>query len=631
MTDPILFVGLGVTAILSAILGVLLLASFPGPFAERRRWRFVETGDTAEFLFDGDLLVDATPAARGLLCLGSGRRIGAERAHLMQYLDRHFPGVADRFAMLHEEGPLMMAGADDMLLRAESRGGLIRITLSETGAPSAGMPGISLRHRQQEFDDLAAMVTQCPFPIWRQDASGQVVWANAAYLDLVAARLGPGDDILWPLPPLFGRLDPAADGAAQRRQLVPVADAPPVPVGQRGVEWYDIVLREQGGQQLLYAMPAEGAVQAEQSLRAFMQTLTKTFAHLPTGLAIFDHARRLAMFNPALVDLTGLPPDFLSARPSLIAFFDALRDRSMIPEPRDYRTWRARLTDLEQAAANGLYAEVWHLPGGQTYRVTGRPHPNGALALLVEDISSEVSQTRRYRADLELGQAVIDAMDKAIAVFSSAGVLVLSNAAYARLWDHDPAGGLGQEGQAGAVCDHWRSRSVPSALWDRAEDFIGTIQPRKAWTDRTWLRDGRALSCRFTPLAGSATLVAFGLGKAADSASATKDSALEENGSGAIPEQVDGAEGDAEDGDGAGRDGAGRDGIRRDGAEPDEAAREGPMTDRAEADGSGAVRVKGGAKGRRAGETAAPPAATAPKTKEIAANPAPAARKRHRA
>ncbi len=127
IADPILLAGLALTALLSALLGVLLLASFSGRFPERRRWAFAETGDGAEFLFDGDLLVDATPAARGLLRLGSGRRIGAERAHLMHYLDQHFPGASDRFISLHDDGSLLMAGKEDMLLKAESRGGLVRI------------------------------------------------------------------------------------------------------------------------------------------------------------------------------------------------------------------------------------------------------------------------------------------------------------------------------------------------------------------------------------------------------------------------------------------------------------------------------------------------------------------------
>lgn len=503
--DPLFFAGLVITALLSAAIGVLFLAGFSGNQPGRRRWAFLEGPDSAEFLFDGDLLVDATPTARSLLNVGSGRSPGAERARLMHYLDRHFPGIEERFAALPQEGTLVLSGPSDMMLVAEYRGGLARISLSDpdTVGGRSSPAGVLLHHRQQEFEDLQATVTRCPCPIWRENARGEVVWANATYLELATGCLEKGEDLSWPLPRLFDRSGEMEPGATVRCRLASPDD--------KSAEWFDIVGHDDPRGRIFYAMSAKAAVQAEQSLRAFMQTLTKTFAQLPTGLAIFDNARTLAMFNPALVDLSALPPDFLSTRPSLIAFFDALRDRSMIPEPRDYRSWRAQLTDLEQAASNGLYSEVWNLPGGQTYRVTGRPHPNGALALLFEDISSEVSQTRRYRADLELGQTVIDAMEDAIAVFSSAGVLVLSNAAYARLWDHDPAGGLGLEGQAGAVCDHWRSRTVPSALWDRAEDFIASIQPRKGWSDRTHLSDGRMISCRFTPLSGGATLAAFDL------------------------------------------------------------------------------------------------------------------------
>ena len=78
--------------------------------------------------------------------------------------------------------------------------------------------------------------------------------------------------------------------------------------------------------------------------------------------------------------------------------------------------------------------DLWSLSGGQTYRVTGQPHPDGAIALLMEDITEEMSVTRSFRAETALGQSVIDAMDEAIAVFSSAGSLLMWNAAYEKLW-----------------------------------------------------------------------------------------------------------------------------------------------------------------------------------------------------
>ncbi|EKD61430.1 MAG: hypothetical protein ACD_54C00240G0001 [uncultured bacterium] len=249
-------------------------------------------------------------------------------------------------------------------------------------------------------------------------------------------------------------------------------------------------------------------MQAETALRDFMQTLTKTFAQLPIGLAIFDRQRKLQLFNPALMDLTTLPPDFLSLRPSLLSVLDAMRDRKMLPEPKDYRDWRRQIVDMERAAASGLYEETWSLPDGQTYKVVGRPHPNGALALMIEDISNEMLRTRRYRADLELGQSVIDEVDEAIVVFAQSGQLVMSNTAYAAIWGHDPAELMG-DSTVRSLSAHWRAQSAPSVIWSEAEDYVATVGDRATWQGEARLLDGRLVSCRFAPLAAGATLALF--------------------------------------------------------------------------------------------------------------------------
>ena len=241
----------------------------------------------------------------------------------------------------------------------------------------------------------------------------------------------------------------------------------------------------------------------------FTQTLTKTFAHLPIGLAIFDRHRRLALFNPALLELTTLPIDFLTGRPMLSDCLDRMRELRMIPEPKDYRQWRRRMAEIEEEASSGIYEEVWHLPGAQIYRVFGRPHPDGALALLFEDITTETTRNRRYRADVELSQSVLDAVGEAVAVFSAAGLLVMSNAAYAALWGHDPSSFVGTDSSIVALAAHWRNQTAPSTLWSQAETFVGTLGDRREWSAGAQLVDGRSLSCRFVPLPGGATMIAF--------------------------------------------------------------------------------------------------------------------------
>jgi PAS domain-containing protein len=514
--DPVLAAGLVVTAVLAAFVGLLVLSVLQARGAPRPQGIFADTASGTEFLFDGDTLIDATPGARALLPHGASPG-GSSWVRLLAYLGPRFPGVAERLGRIASEGRFALASTGDqrapLLLVAEYRGGLTRISITdpeaELHATGPQRDGLTERAVQEELDLLRASVAGAPLPIWRESDDGDVTWANAAYLELLMKRMENGQDLVWPIPRMFERTA-SAQGAERQRQKLDLAGS------ATQVQWFELFTATDVGGRLVYAMPVDATVQAETALRGFMQTLTKTFAHLTTGLAIFDQARHLQMFNPALMDLTELPPDFLSARPSLSAFFDAMRERSMIPEPRDYRNWRREMSDMEAAAASGLYEETWSLPGGQTYRVTGRPHPNGALALMFEDISSEMSRTRRYRADLELGQAVVDAMDEAIAVFSSSGTLVISNAAYSEVWGHDPAGTLDGEAGVSTVAEHWRARTAPTTVWDRAEDFAAAMGPRDGWSDEVRLSDGRLMAVRFAALAGGATLAGFRVAGSAD-------------------------------------------------------------------------------------------------------------------
>lgn len=495
------------TIVLSVLIGIVALSLLQPVPRPRNAGLFHEAGDDADFLFDGETLVDATPSARALLPF-SPMRAGPALARLTAWLSPRFPDLGEALARLPGEGRIALASAAGsgapVVLLAEHRGGLTRIRLSDATSSAIPAPNaLADRAVQEELQILRNATHNAPLPIWQETTGGEIVWANTAYLDLVLRR-SEGEDLSWPLPRLFERTVPTQNADRQRRRIdVPGADSP---------LWFDLVSHPDGEARMIFALPADATVQSETALQGFMQTLAKTFAHLPIGLAIFDQARKLALFNPALIDLTALPPDFLAARPTLPAFFDAMRDRSMLPEPRDYREWRRRMVEMEAAAASGQYEETWTLPGGQTYHVTGRPHPNGALALMIEDISTEMSQTRRYRADLELGQAVIDAMDEAIAVFAASGLLVMSNAAYAALWGHDPAGTLDEMTTISALCDHWRDRSAPTTVWDRAEDFAAAIGPHEGWSDEITLTDGRPVRCRMARLAGGATLVGFSSG-----------------------------------------------------------------------------------------------------------------------
>ncbi|MFC7702594.1 PAS-domain containing protein [Plastorhodobacter daqingensis] len=485
-----------VTSFTSALLAMGGLYLLPGRAAARPARGIFSLGeDDIVFLLDGDRIVDATPAARLLLDQGeTGAQTGVE-ARLFAYLAAQFPGLRPQLEELAETGSFTCTGGGPrrLHLRAEWCEGLTRLTLLDPEAEGqvVTVDALSFRAATDELATLRAVMEHAPMLIWREDPAGAVTWANRAYL----LRAAEGtDDLGWPLPALF-----ASDHRKAARQRLQHSTASG---GQEG--WFDCETLPLGEDLLCFAVPADATVQAELSLRSFMQTLAKTFAHLPIGLAIFDRQRRLQLFNPALTDLTALGAEFLSARPTLAAFLDQLRDRQMLPEPRDYKTWRQQFTEMESGTP-GHYEETWTLPSGQTYRVTGRPHADGAVAFLVEDITEEITLTRRFRAELEIGQAVLDALDEAVIVFSAAGVVTMSNRAYARLWGTDPAATLAEVGLADTL-RQWQQACLPDPVWS---DFPRRLGARADWTGAVTLRDGRALHCRIAPLTGGGLLVGF--------------------------------------------------------------------------------------------------------------------------
>lgn len=412
-------------------------------------------GGDAAFLFDDQVLIDANPRGRALLDSLSGQDAsGGDWMPLARFLAREFPGFGKALTDLPLIRQARLTAPDERgtELALDWLGGTLRLTLIDTLAEDAAvlLDRLSWRAMQEELTLLRRITETAPLLSWREDAEGRITWANEGYLKQLT-RAGTVDTLSWPLPPLF-------DARGDRRQAL-------TGIGNRQ-NWFDLSRVEAGETTLIYAAPADEAYQAERTKREFVQTLTKTFATLPIGLAVFDRTRRLQMFNPALTDLTGLEPEFLLSKPGIEGFLNRMRDKHVLPEPRDYRAWARRLLDIETSAPAGDFEETWSLPDGQTFRVSANPHPDGALAFLIEDITSETHFNRNIRAELETTQSVLNQMPEAIAVFAPNGDLVLTNSAFSRLWTLEGEESLGGVTLAQALAG-WRATGGEPELWNR--------------------------------------------------------------------------------------------------------------------------------------------------------------------
>lgn len=464
-----------------------------------------EAEDSISFLFDDEMLVDATPRARGLLDDADHNRTDWE--NFLTLLSARFPHLRSQCRDLASVGKKTITSKDGEpgWIVAEHWNGLARLTLvQDQDCPTEMIEPLTAQAMEHELETLRSLGENSPQLIWKRDAEGVLIWANRAYIEMSEALFPPSGDGIRPWPPK----DVFPD-AAVPPGTAPIVELHSVSIdGQAKPSWFEVTSLKRGTDVMYFGIDATAVVTSREAQQTFVQTLSKTFAQLSVGLAIFDSNRQLVLFNPALADLTALPIDFLISKPALFAVLDRLRDTQMIPEPKDYADWRSQMIALERAAKDGTYMETWMLPNGQTFRVTGRPHPNGAVAFLFEDISDEISLARRYRNQIDIHNAVLDKLDIAIAVFSPSGSMILANAAYRSLWGATADTSLIEN----AFLDElgtWQKHAAPSPVWVRLHQTIEKGAATAGWSDRFILEDIGDVTCSYNALPDGNHQVSF--------------------------------------------------------------------------------------------------------------------------
>lgn len=460
-----------------------------------RRARAAAAPGQIALLFDGRDLVDATRPARDLMRAGNAALCDLDR--FIDLLEPRFPDLRARLSELAENGRFSLGAVDGGpgQLSAEWRSGRVRVLLSGSEAASDLARNIRNEALRQEVAELRAIADESPQLMWREDRLGTIGWANRSYMDLAQSCLADGTES-WPPLRIFPDLDAPPEGGT----CVTSRHALMIP-GKSDPEWFEITSQCQDGQVLHAAMNVTDQVRARDMQRDLTQTLTKTFAGLAVGLAVFDRNRHLVLFNPALSELTGISPSHLVARPPVDSFLDMLREKRVAPEIVDFAVWRNKLSDLAFGAGARDHVESWDLHDGRNFRMTCRPFPNGAIAVLIEDVSSDHALATQLQAALRLGQEALDGVKDAVAVFSDHGNLLLENDSCAALWGESGESTLEGELQ------RWKSQCLPSRKWGELQRRARAQDLGKSFAFHVQRSDGRQVQILARPTSlGGVTL-----------------------------------------------------------------------------------------------------------------------------
>jgi PAS domain-containing protein len=498
---------LGIIITVTASLIVLgSLAIFAGLRRPKRRKPDVSFGPAEQdvvFIFRDHDLIDCSDSARALLKSltppDSDSTENSNLAILLEYLSARFENVQEKLGMLAQSGgwELTSHARDGVVLSASFHKGLTQLRLTNRSDSGALLAIDRLSHDalQTELTTLRSVLRNLPTLVWQSDAHGYITWANAAYIQALQGLENTERVLAWPLPDLFADCDPMPDN-----RLAFEKD------GQ--THWFSHSQTVNGETVTHFATPIDATVQSEAARRESIQTVTRTFASLRIGLALFDADRQLQVFNPALVDLTGLEPLFLSARPSFEQVLYAMREKRMLPEPKNFNSWRNDIVEMEKAAENGEYSEEWCLEGGRTYLVTGRPQPNGAIALFIQDVTTETTLVRSFQAEIELAHKALDRIGQGVIIFGFSGQAMLANAEYVKMWQTDPCADLADKGLPQAL-GQWSNACEATQFWGRLAEFITTQTDQAKMTGTITLRTGESVVVTGRRLTGGDIMITF--------------------------------------------------------------------------------------------------------------------------
>jgi PAS domain-containing protein len=387
-------------------------------------------------------------------------------------------------------------------LRVRVTGGDVAVR----GYPIGRRAVIFLRRQNTTVVPLTdrAALDKMPMPIWMRDRDMGLIWANKAFLAATGKRTVEaaieGNLALHKTELELARTVREFGGPVEARRYAVVG------ASRRALTFTLDVLPD--GTIMGTAIDVTDAAQAEAKLKLQADANAEVLDRLDIGVAIFGADRRLTHFNQAYLNLWDLPEEWLTARPGAEEVFDRLRELRKLPEQRDFIGWkqdRLALFDSDGRPDE----EYWHLPNGQSLKVTAQPDMLGGLTFLYEDVSDQLRLESSYTSMIRVQRATLDTLEQGVAVFGPDGRLKLHNSAFATLW-HFGAAELAGEPHLKDLAVLAERHFERDNTWNIISSAVSSASPESysKWGAIT-RSDGTEISLSPVRLPDGATMVSF--------------------------------------------------------------------------------------------------------------------------
>ena len=372
------------------------------------------------------------------------------------------------------------------------------------------------KYVEYKYDFVKAIVDALPFPLWSRDDNLNLNYCNKAYVEAVGLR--DADEVIAKSVEIAGgeslrKLQSMAKTARAGKQLVTAKEHIVMGAKRRFVALSEQFLEGCDGEfkrsTVGMAIPIDEEDKLAAKLKAYIGAHDGVLSNLTTAIGIFGADTRLSFYNPQFLLLWGLDSDWLDRHPTYSSFLEALREKKMTPEVRNFSAFKAEEMDLFRTVSKPKDG-LWHLPNQKILRRFMLPHPLGGLLFSYEDVTDRIALESSYRTLIEVQKATIDNIHEAVVLLDNSGRLKLYNAHYASLWDFDEAFLAGTPTLSDLVEKHKPFFTDNDEEWPGFKNEMVRFLSEDMDTQLTLNRlDGRILDVSATRVADGGILITF--------------------------------------------------------------------------------------------------------------------------
>lgn len=357
------------------------------------------------------------------------------------------------------------------------------------------------RKENRHFSTLLNLV---PFPAWRRDEFGNVIYCNLAYSALL-------ENVPERILEEYG-----LELSQNSQKLAETARQKNLPMS----EYFHVIVE---GERKLYQLceipdpDLEGTVgfaldcsnreRVEEELRRHIAAHAELMEASNMAIAIYDGDKKLSFFNNAYVALWKFDRQWLNTKPDFIEVIEYLREKRRLPELVNFQLFKQQRAKLFHDLLEP-HEEILHLPDGKIVRMVILPYTLGGLIFFYEDVTDRLALEGSYNTLIAVQRETLNNLHEGVAVYGEDGRLRLSNPVYQKLWGLSPDFLL-SEPHIDEILEMTKHYYHFTDWTDFKARMITQLHARKMNYQRVERKDGTVVDYSTVPLPDGATLITF--------------------------------------------------------------------------------------------------------------------------